>query len=143
LSEEGLFVWRLMDGEHTIEDLCGAYVARFQRPAPDELLRALGRWLEAGFVRFQDMDESTHPPTVTWADKLRPLLSLCTWYWCLPDMDGKVTALYRSLRVLYTPLSQAALLAVVCAGAIAFGGHFAASALWTAGGLQRSLPVWL
>lgn len=128
LSEEGLFVWQLMDGEHTIGDLCGAYVARFGRPAPDEVLRALGRWLEAGFVRFQDIDEGRRatPTTITWVERLRPLLSLCTRYWWLSDMDGKVTALYRGLRVLYTWPAQAALLAVVCAGAIAFGGTWLA-----------------
>jgi putative peptide zinc metalloprotease protein len=145
LSEEGLFVWQMLDGEHTIMDLCRAYVARFQRPAPDELLRALGRWLEAGFVRFRDVDDggSPLPKTVTCADRLRPLLFLCTRYWCLPDMDGRMTALYRSLRVLYTPLAQATLLAIVCAGAIAFAGHFAASGFWPTGAWQRSLPVWL
>jgi len=144
LSDEGLFVWQLMDGEHTIGDLCGAYIARFQRPAPDEVLRALGRWLEAGFVRFQDIDEGGRPtPTVTWPDKLRPLLSLCTRYWWMSDMDRKVTALYRGLRVLYTPLAQAALLAIVGAGAIAFGWHLAGSGLWTTSALQRSLQVWL
>ena len=37
LSEEGLFVWQLLDGEHTIADLCRAYVARFQRLAPHEV----------------------------------------------------------------------------------------------------------
>ena len=141
LSEEGLFVWQLMDGEHTIGDLCGAYVTRFGRPAPDEVLRALGRWLEAGFVRLQDIDEGRGPTPTTWPDRLRPLLSLCTRYWWLSDLDGKVTALYRGLRVLYTGPAQAALLAVVCAGAIAFGGHLAASGSWMP--LQRSLPVWL
>jgi putative peptide zinc metalloprotease protein len=142
LSEEGLFVWQLMDGERTIVDLCGAYVRRFGRPAPDEVLRALGRWLEAGFVRFQDSDEggAPAPPVVTWADTLRPLLSLCTRYWWLSDLDGKVTALYRGLRVLYSGPAQTAVLAVVCAGAIAFAGHLAGGS-WTP--LQRSLPVWL
>jgi Coenzyme PQQ synthesis protein D (PqqD) len=142
LSEEGLFVWQLIDGEHTIGDLCGAYVARFGRPTPDEVLRALGRWLEAGFVRFRDIDQGRGPmpAPVTWADMLRPLLSLCTRYWWLSDLDGKVTALYRGLRVLYTRPAQVALLAVVCAGAGAFGWHLA-SGSWAP--LQRSLPVWL
>ncbi len=55
-------------------------------------------------------------------------------------MDGKVTALYRGLRVLYTRPAQAVLLAVVCAGAIAFAGHLAGGS-WAP--LQQSLPVWL
>jgi putative peptide zinc metalloprotease protein len=142
LSEEGLFVWQLMDGESTIGQLCGAYVMRFGRPAPDEVLRALGRWLEAGFVRFQDVDEGGRPAPAafTWADTLRPLLSLCTRYWWLSDLDRKVTVLYRGLRLLYTAPAQAALLALVGAGAVAFAGHLA-SGSWTPS--PRSLPVWL
>ncbi len=142
LSEEGLFVWQLMDGKRTIGDLCGAYVRRFGRPAPDEVLRALGRWLEAGFVRFQDVDAGARPTPAAAprAHTLRPLLSLCTRYWWLSGLDRKVMALYRGLRVLYTVPAQAAVLAVVCAGAIAFAGHLAGGS-WAS--WQRSLPVWL
>src|SRR5258708_38483729 len=71
------------------------------------------------------------------------LLSLCTRYWSVPDVDRKVTALYRCLRALYTPLAQAVLLVVVCAGVSAVGWHVAASPFWTTGAVQRSLPVWL
>jgi len=146
LSDEGLFVWQLMDGEHTIGDLCTAYFARFQRAAPVEVLRALARLHEAGFLRFRDVDDNGRPgpTTVMWGSKLRLLLSLCTRYWYLSDVDRRVTALYRCLRALYTPLAQAALLVIVCAGAGAVGWHVAANPFWTTGGaLQRSLPVWL
>jgi putative peptide zinc metalloprotease protein len=141
LSEEGLFVWQLLDGERTIVDVCRAYVARFQRPAPDEVLRALARLHEAGFVCFQDAEANGRPTAVTWAGKLRPLLSLCTWYFCMPGMDRKTAAFYRCLRALYTPLAQAALLVVACAGVIAFGRHAAASRL--TGAMPGSLWVWI
>jgi putative peptide zinc metalloprotease protein len=143
LSDEGLFVWQLMDGEHTIGDLFRAYFARFQRAAPGEVLRALARLNEAGFLQFQDIDDNGRPAAITWAGTLRLLVSICTRYWCVPDVDRKVTALYRCLRALYTPLAQTALLVVVCAGASAVAWHVAASPSWTTGACQRSLPVWL
>jgi hypothetical protein len=49
LSEEGLFLWQLIDGQRTIRDLCTLYIERFQRPAVDEVLRALARLL--GWIR--------------------------------------------------------------------------------------------
>jgi putative peptide zinc metalloprotease protein len=61
----------------------------------------------------------------------------------MPDMDRKVTALYRCLRVLYSSPAQAALLLVACAGLIAFGWHITAGPLWTMSAMPRSLPVWL
>jgi putative peptide zinc metalloprotease protein len=143
LSEEGLFVWQLLDGEHTIADLCRAYMARFQRLAPHEVLRALARLHEAGFVCFHDAEESVPASAVTWAGKLRPLLSLCTCYFYLPNIDRNVTALYRYLRALYTPPAQAALLVVACAGMIVFAGHAAGGRLWATGATTGSLWVWI
>jgi putative peptide zinc metalloprotease protein len=143
LSEEGLFVWQLMDGEHTIADLCRAYMARFQRPAPHEVLRALARLHEAGFVGFQDAEGSVSATVLTWAGRLRPLLSLCTCYFYLPDIDRGMTALYGCLRALYSPLAQVALLAVACAGTIAFARHAAASGLWATGATPSPLWVWV
>ena len=78
MSEEGLFLWQLMDGAHTIEDLCRAYVARFARPAPGEALHALARLYEGGFVRFQDMAESKAPAARTGVGRPRLSVSLCT-----------------------------------------------------------------
>lgn len=142
LSEEGLFVWQLMDGAHTVADMCRAYVARFQRPA-HEALRALARLHEAGFARFQDVGAAGHPTGGTRAERLRSLLSLCTWYCCLPDMDRRMTALYAGVRALYTPLAQAALLMVAGAGVVAFGRHIAAGRAWTPPTVSHSLVIWL
>ncbi|HEY4406856.1 MAG TPA: PqqD family peptide modification chaperone [Xanthobacteraceae bacterium] len=143
MSEEGLFLWQLMDGAHTIEDLCRAYVARFARPAPGEALHALARLYEGGFVRFQDTAGSKSSAAPMGGGKPRPSLSLCTYYCWLSDMDRKVAALYRCLRWAYHPLTQAVLLIIAGAGAIAFAWPAAGGPIWTAGAMAGSLPVWL
>jgi putative peptide zinc metalloprotease protein len=143
MSEEGLFLWQLMDGARTIEDLCKAYVARFARPAPGEALHALARLCEGGFVRFQDMAEGKARAARAGGDKPRLSVSLCTGYCWLSDMDRKVAALYRCLRGLYRPLAQAVLLVIACVGAIAFAWPSTGSPIGTTGAMPRSLPVWL
>jgi putative peptide zinc metalloprotease protein len=143
MSEEGLFLWQLMDGGHTIEDLCRAYVARFARPAPGEALHALARLHEGGFVRFQEVSEGKGRAGRTDGDKPRLSVSLCTWYCWLSDMDRKVAAMYRCLRGLYRPLAQAVLLIIAGAGAIAFAWPSTGSPIWSTGAMPRSLPVWL
>ncbi len=143
MSEEGLFLWQLMDGGHTIEDLCKLYVARFARPAPGEALHALARLYEGGFVWFRDMAEGDGPPARTGGDKPRLSVSLCTGYCWLSDIDRKAAALYRYLRGLYRPLAQAVLLSIAGAGAIVFAWPSTGSPIWTTGAMPRSLPVWL
>jgi putative peptide zinc metalloprotease protein len=142
LSDEGLFLWQLIDGKHTIRDLCTAYVARFQRLAPGEVLRALARLLEAGFITVDNAHRSADalPARASRQGRVR---SLCTWYFCLSGMDGRVTALYRCLRLLYTPSAQLALLIVASAGAIAFGWHCATNPFSPASSLPCSFVVWI
>jgi putative peptide zinc metalloprotease protein len=143
LSEEGLFLWQQIDGTRTIGDLCAIYVARFQRLAPAEVLRALARLVEAGFVTFETVEGNGHAPSRAWRDTLGRLSSLCTWYADLPDMDRRVAALYRCFRPLYTPFAQAVLLVLAGAGAVALAWHCATGAIAPAGSLPRSSLVWI
>jgi putative peptide zinc metalloprotease protein len=140
LSDEGLLLWRLIDGKRTIRDLCMDYMARFEGRAPDEVLRALAQLTEAGFVTFDNADPDGHRPARTGACRLLRLQSFCTWYYALSGIDGRVSLLYGSLRSLYTPLAQAALLAVAAAGAVAFLWH---SPFSQANSLMRSSVVWI
>ncbi len=128
LSEEGEFLWRQIDGARTIRDLCTAYAVRFQRRAPDEVLRALARVLEAAFITLDACDASVPVPSCRPAEPLARLASICTWYAEWPDIDSRVTALYRMLRPLYTRGAQSVLLALAIAGVLAFAGHCATGA---------------
>ncbi len=143
LTEEGVFLWRQIDGARTIRDLCAIYVAQVQRPAPGEALRALAQLTQAGFVTFATAGASGDAPPPAQPGALARLSSLCTRYAYLSDMDRRVSALYRSLRGLYTPLGQAALLVLAVAGAVAFAWHCAASSIAPAGALRRASLVWL
>jgi putative peptide zinc metalloprotease protein len=142
LSEEGLFLWQLIDGQHTIRDLCSLYIERFQRPSADEVLRALARLLEAGFVTFEGTPHDDRVPSFKQASWLRRLPSLCIRYYSLPDVDAQVTALYRRLHPLFTTFAQAALFILASAGAVAFACHCATSPTAPANSLQPSFLIW-
>jgi hypothetical protein len=43
LSEEGLFLWQLIDGQHTIRDLCTLYISRRSRRSRCSSRQAQGR----------------------------------------------------------------------------------------------------
>jgi putative peptide zinc metalloprotease protein len=122
LSDEGLFLWQLLDGERSVREVCGAYAAHYGRPAPREVMPAMARFCEAGFVGFGTVAGSR-------ADVQRPrgrraiALALCTRYWALPDIDRTATALHRLFRPLFAPMTQGVLLLIALAGLLAFARH--------------------
>lgn len=141
LSAEGFFLWQQIDGNRTIRDLCVAYVAHVARPAPQEALRALARLLDAGLVVAETRPDAPEVP-----ERRRTvdrLASLATRYVSVTDVDRRVAALYRVLRLLYTPVVQAILLAVAGAGAIAFAWHAMAGISAPGGTLPHATLVWI
>jgi putative peptide zinc metalloprotease protein len=143
LSDEGAFLWHLMDGAHTIGDLCRAYVARYPGSGPQEVMGAIARLYESGLIRLEG-DIQNQPADRKPRGRLRGLLALCTWYCWLPDMDRAVTALHGWLRPTYSLIGQAALLFIAVAGLILFGRDLAeGSSAPVSGSLSSALWVWM
>jgi len=139
LSEEGLFLWQLIDGRRTVRELCRAYAARHGRGAAQEVMGALGHLCKAGVVCFDDRDRVQHAgnPIGGAGSALR----LCSWHCWAGDLDRAVAALYRALRPLYAPIAQAALLMAALAGLIAFARHLAVSPWPTTALLPAALSL--
>jgi CRP-like cAMP-binding protein/Zn-dependent protease len=154
LSEQGAFLWDLMDGQTTVRDLTRAYFTRFKVFGLDAVLAAILQLNAAGFVQIQRVDaqqlagaqEGTQPRR---GRALRLRLPAATRYYSLPDVDHLVTNLYRyALRPLYFRPIQALLLFITLAGAAFFVrdvtmGGVPGAANTTAGGLAFVLTVGL
>jgi putative peptide zinc metalloprotease protein len=144
LSEEGMFLWQLIDGNHTIRDLCIAYIKRFEGLGPDEALRGLARLTRAGFLTFEGADRDGHAngavcsPACATTERSRG-----TWYCYLTEMDGRVTLLYHYLHWLYAPFAQAVLFIMASMGAIAFWWHDATNPILQANSLVSSSLAWI
>lgn len=137
LSEEGLFLWQLMDGSRSICDLCQAYAAAYQRPLE---MQAIARLLENGFIEIEGLSAQMRQDERPSAR--RGILGLCTRYWWLSDMDRAMTALHAWVRPLYTPTAQLVLFLCAAAGFAIFAGHWAQ----TDAGMTASasaLPLWI
>jgi putative peptide zinc metalloprotease protein len=143
LTQEGEFLWREIDGSRTIRELYVAYAVRFRRRAPDEVLRALARLLEAGFIAFDAHERSRLAPSRTMRGAFGRLSSLCTGYAELPGIDGRVTALYRLLRPLYTRFAQAVMLALAGAGTVVFVRQCATGAIAPAAAASHATVLWI
>jgi putative peptide zinc metalloprotease protein len=122
LSEEGLFLWNLIDGNRTVRDLCIAYSERFQRSAAHEVLQGIAQLHAAGFLLITNVCGASRK-SAPWWDKMTPFLSMSIRYFSLPDVDRFVSAVYRLIRPLFTLPAQVALTIVAAAGAAAFFQH--------------------
>lgn len=123
LSEQGAYLWELMDGEHTVRDLALAYLKRFGAFRVEAVLESMLGFHAAGFVRIQSVDE--RGPEVAsmtrWARIQAALLPWVTRSFSLRDPDAALTRLHRRLgRAIYGPVGQALLLVLAIAGAALF-----------------------
>jgi putative peptide zinc metalloprotease protein len=135
VSAPGLFLWQQIDGRRTIRDLCTAYMGRFEQHAPADVLHALAQFTETGCVTFDGMPaaEAAAPRPKGVRDRI---VSLCSRYYSIPDIDARVTWLYGHLHPLYGRLWQAVLLVVAAAGVLAW--HFGSAVR-----PNPSLVVWI
>jgi putative peptide zinc metalloprotease protein len=135
LSEEGLFLWQLIDGERTIASLCQSYAARYRGRGPREAIDAIGRLYASKLINFERLNFCERHSKTSAAQAAS---AWCSRYCWLEDIDRAVGTLYRWLRPLFAPLAQGALLLVACAGLVAFGRHLADGA-WPAASVPSSL----
>jgi CRP-like cAMP-binding protein/Zn-dependent protease len=120
VSEQGIFLWNLMDGDHTIRELAMAYFQEYQAFGLYPVLRLVQQLHLAGFVAVQDIDRERLGPTTKSTVRQRILMRPLPWisrYYSLPDVDRAITWVYRRVaRPLYWPPVQVLLLVAIGAG---------------------------
>lgn len=98
LSEEGAFLWGLLDGRRTVRDLTMAYFARYRVFGLDAIVAALLQLKAAGFVQIQALDALYPAPGERKSLPQRAAAALLPWlihYFSLPDIDRLASFLYR------------------------------------------------
>jgi putative peptide zinc metalloprotease protein len=144
LSEEGAFLWKLMDGQHTVRDLCLAYLTQFGRVSVVDVLNAITQMGSAGFVQIQRIGL----PGAGRA-KIGPFplsrtaisVSLTTWYYSFRNVDRWLSASYRWVGPIYSMLVQSMLIGCAAAGAAVFGLRFVQAGPSEMVSLSASVPV--
>lgn len=113
LTEEGAFLWDLMDGLHTIKGLARAYFDRYGTFGLQTILDLTQQLHEAGFVTIQRFEGRAEARSA----RSRLEAAWLVRYFALPDLEGAISLLYRLVRPLYTRPGQLLLLATALAGA--------------------------
>jgi putative peptide zinc metalloprotease protein len=129
LTEEQVFIWDLMDGEHTIQDIAVAYFVRFKSLAIQGLLVFMGQLEAKGFLAGTRVNAYAQTAA---ALGQRRLSSLGRRLWraftqttfAIRGIDGLLATLYRGgVFLVFTRPVQLAVLLVTLAGLVAFAHH--------------------
>ena len=125
LSERGIFVWDLLDGDHTINDICVAYFAKYNSFGLDAIASTVAQLSGLGFVEVPPTDLKKllpDPRSAWWERALTRAAQVLTWRTTFPQADDWFEALYRGGGwTLYTRPALVALALLTLAGFAAFG----------------------
>jgi CRP-like cAMP-binding protein/Zn-dependent protease len=124
LSEEGAFLWELMDGERTVRDLALAYYQRYQAFGLDPVLEVMLQLHGAGFLIIQHLEQIGQTGDRHRGPLGRIWHAVSPWVtrtFRLPDVDHVFARVYRyALRPIFTWPAQIVLISATIAGAIVF-----------------------
>jgi putative peptide zinc metalloprotease protein len=127
LSEEQVFLWNLLDGQHTVQDMAVAYFAEYQSLAIEELLSFLSQLQEKGFLVDEHTDIYQHTARSLGQGGLkraaaRLMNAFRQTLFSIRGIDSFLTKLYRAgIFLLFSRPAQVLLLLITIAGMIAFG----------------------
>jgi putative peptide zinc metalloprotease protein len=122
LSEEGAFIWQLLDGRHTMQEITMALAEQFNVFAPDVVAALISKLTKAGFISNIDIHEeaklSKMPLWVKAVVKIRRILEFRIAF---GDSDKWITRMYdKYVHFLFTWLGQVVLAVTAISGLAAF-----------------------
>jgi putative peptide zinc metalloprotease protein len=149
LTEPQVFLWNLMDGEHTVQDLAVAYFIQYKAMAIEGLLAFLGQLEARGFLADTHVNLYSATAGTIRRGRIGPRLyriwqALTSATISIHGVDRFFGALYRYGGFLpFTPPAQVAILVVTIAGLAAYvylalSGTFS---VLTGGGERASLGL--
>jgi putative peptide zinc metalloprotease protein len=149
LTEPQVFLWNLMDGEHTVQDLAVAYFIQYKAMAIDGLLTLLGQLEARGFLAASHVNLYSATAGAIRRGRIGPRLyrlwqALTSATISIRGLDRWFTALYRyGGFLLFTRPAQVIILVATIAGLVAYaylamGGTYS---ILTGGGQYASLGL--
>ncbi len=101
-TEEGLFVWHQLDGEHTLQDIAVAYFYRFRKLAIESIGALVLQLMRTGFVITPALATYIPQPKLSrWMRALATLRHIMEYEYDLKNVDGWITRLYQNVGYLF------------------------------------------
>ncbi len=127
LTAEQVFLWEQMDGKSSVQDIAIAYMMEYGKLAITSLLMLLEQLQQKGFIEqlvdvygAATQSVAQQRANVLWRRMARGFLNT---EFAIGGIDGLITRSYRSVgRLLFVPVVQWIMLAVIAVGGVAFVG---------------------
>jgi putative peptide zinc metalloprotease protein len=126
LSEGGYFLWNLMDGDNSINDLVVHYLMQFQSFDPEGVANLVTQLQGAGFLETPKVDErliksESGKQGSAFSKAMNKLLRILTFSTELKNVDGFFTGLYKYFgKIFFFKPVQILMGLVIVAGLAAF-----------------------
>lgn len=122
LSDEGAYVWKQLDGKHTMQDITLGLAEHYNVFAPDTVAALISKLTKAGFISNLDIPDDTKlsssPLWVRATVKIRRLLEMRMTF---GDADTWITRVYdKYVRYLFTKPGQIILALLASLGFFSF-----------------------
>ncbi len=123
LSEEGWFIWQLMDGRHTMQEITMQLSDEYNVFAPDVVAGLISKLAHAEFVTEVTVDnEKMLLKQPLWLRSVLKTRRLLEARIAFGDADPWLTQFYQKIAfILFYPLTKLLLALIIVAGFFAFG----------------------
>ena len=129
LSEEQVYLWNLMDGQHSIRDLAVAYFVRYKSLAVEGLLSLLGQLDAKGFLAEPRSNLFANTAQALGQNRIQRLRSwlvrtFLQKMFSVRGIDNTLTKLYKAgVFLVFSRPVQILFLVITLTGLAAFGYH--------------------
>lgn len=122
LSAEGAFIWYLLDGEHTMQEITLALAEHKKVFAPDVVAALISKLTKSGFIsNLEITDESKASKAAFWVRAMMKIRRIAEARYTFGDADGWVTKIYNKyIHYCFTKWGQLLLGVLALAGLAAF-----------------------
>lgn len=124
-AEEGLFIWKLLDGHRTIQDITMEFHKKYNRFVPDDIAEFISLLASAGFLLNVPQKHTVNPDYVAhlsiWGRLIQKLTLVLEAKVSIKNVDNRLAALYNTFgRLFFLKISQIIMLLFAGIGFILF-----------------------
>lgn len=125
LSDEGSFIWKQLNGKHTMQDITLDLAEKFNVFAPDVVAALISRLTKAGFIANLSIEDAAKTrASPLWVRAMVAVRRVLEWRMAFGDADKWVSKTYdRYVKYLFSKPGQIFLVLLTFIGLFSFANH--------------------
>ena len=94
LNSEGWYIWQLLNGQLTVQEITQQFAEHFQRFDPKTVISTINMIIDAGFAKIDVMSDESAINKKN-PSEVKKLVDRLQWYYPFKNADAKITILYK------------------------------------------------